>query len=137
MKLSLRCIALLFFTLIGNSFGQVSPKRGIAYGNNSLADMNVLKKGVSWWYNWSNVPDAGLNNYYTSLGVEYVPMAWNAVSDVNDFISKIKPGAKYLLTFNEPNLSVESNMTPEAAAAAWPQLEKIAAAKNLEEPWLP
>jgi hypothetical protein len=130
MKLSLRIITLLF--LVNVCYAQVSPKRGIAYGSNSLSDMNTLKKGVSWWYNWTNVPDAGLVNYYSSLGVEYVPMAWNSNFNTTDFISKIKPGAKYLLTFNEPNLSVESNMTPEQAASAWPQIEQIASAKNLE-----
>jgi PKD repeat protein len=114
------------------SLAQVSPKRGLAYGGNSVADINALKPGISWWYNWTNLPDPLVNNSYASLGVEYVPMAWNGNINVADFISKIKPGAKYLLTFNEPNLSAESNMTPEQAVAAWPQVQQIAAAKNLE-----
>ena len=28
-----------------------SPKRGIAYRDNSTADLLALKPGVSWWYN--------------------------------------------------------------------------------------
>ncbi len=94
--------------------------------------MNILKPGISWWYNWSDTPDAALNSSYSTLGVEFVPMTWNSNFTVADFISKVKPGAKYLLGFNEPNLTVEANMTPEQAVAAWPKLEQIAAAKNLE-----
>lgn len=111
-----------------------SPKRGIAYGYHSKADMLALKPGLSWWYNWSPEPDANLNSDYESLGVEFVPMAWGKVNDANvtDFINKIKPGAKYLLAFNEPNFNDGSRLTPQDAVNAWVNIEKIATAKNLE-----
>lgn len=32
----------------------------------------------------------------------------------------------YLLTFNEPNFSDQSNMSPQQAADAWPQVEAVA-----------
>ncbi|PBJ09367.1 glycosyl hydrolase [Flavobacterium sp. ACN6] len=111
-----------------------SPKRGIAYGYHSEADMLAIKPGLSWWYNWSPEPDAALNANYASLGVEFVPMAWGKISDVQvqDFINKIKPGAKYLLAFNEPNFNDGARLTPQEAVNAWVNIEKIAAAKNLE-----
>ncbi|WP_125723758.1 glycosyl hydrolase [Flavobacterium ustbae] len=111
-----------------------SPKRGIAYGYHSRADMAALKPGISWWYNWSPEPDAGLIDNYESLGVEFVPMAWGKVNDaeVSTFIRKIKPGAKYLIAFNEPNFNDGSRLTPQDAVNAWVNIEKIAAAKNLE-----
>ncbi|MBS7231194.1 carbohydrate-binding protein [Flavobacterium psychroterrae] len=111
-----------------------SPKRGIAYGNNSTADLLALKPGVSWWYNWGSSPENDTNANYESIGIEYVPMTWNAVSDadVQAFINRIKPGAKYLLAFNEPNFNDGARLTPQEAVNAWKNVEKIAAAKNLE-----
>lgn len=111
-----------------------SPKRGIAYGKNSTADLLALKPGISWWYNWGSSPENDTNANYASIGVEYVPMAWNAVSDadVQAFINKIKPGARYLLAFNEPNFNDGARYTPQEAVNAWANIEKIAAAKNLE-----
>jgi hypothetical protein len=111
-----------------------SPKRGIAYGNNSAADLLALKPGISWWYNWGSTPENDTNSNYESIGVEYVPMAWRQVNDneVQAFINRIKPGTKYLLAFNEPNFNDGSRLTPQDAVNAWVNVEKIAAAKNLE-----
>lgn len=124
---------ILIFCISNISFAQ-SPKRGIAYGNNSTADLLALKPGISWWYNWGSLPENDVNANYESLGVEYVPMAWGKQSDadVQTFISKIKPGAKYLLAFNEPNFTDGARLTPQEAVNAWANVEKIAAAKNLE-----
>ncbi|MFH7018819.1 glycosyl hydrolase [Flavobacterium sp. FlaQc-47] len=123
----------LIFCISIAAFAQ-SPKRGIAYGNNSTADLLALKPGVSWWYNWGSSPENDTNANYESIGVEYVPMTWNAVSDadVQAFINRIKPGAKYLLAFNEPNFNDGARLTPQEAVNAWKNVEKIAAAKNLE-----
>ncbi|MDQ6471803.1 glycosyl hydrolase [Flavobacterium sp. LHD-80] len=111
-----------------------SPKRGIAYGNNSLADLQALKPGISWWYNWGRTPENDVNANYASLGVEYVPMAWGKLNDneLQTFINSIKPGAKYLLAFNEPNFNDGARLTPQEAVNAWANVEKVAAAKNLE-----
>ena len=111
-----------------------SPKRGIAYGYHSVDDLKVLKPGVSWWYNWSPSPDTAINPTYESIGVEFVPMAWGKINDadVQAFIDKIKPGAKYLLAFNEPNFNDGAKLTPQEAVNAWANIEKIALAKNLE-----
>lgn len=131
IKKLLFTVLLLFLNC---SISAQSPKRGIAYGYHSEADMLALKPGLSWWYNWSPEPEPALNSNYESLGVEFVPMAWGKVSDaeVQTFINKIKPGAKYLLAFNEPNFNDGARLTPQEAVNAWPNIEKIAAAKNLE-----
>lgn len=123
----------LIVCLSNTTFAQ-SPKRGIAYGNNSTADLQALKPGISWWYNWGSLPENDVNANYASLGVEYVPMMWGKVSDadVQAFIDKIKPGAKYLLAFNEPNFNDGARLSPQDAVNAWVNVEKIAAAKNLE-----
>lgn len=128
---------LFFFIVVLLSSLQLtaqSPKRGIAYGKHSKDDMLALKPGVSWWYNWANEPEANLNADYETLGVEFVPMMWGKVSDaqVQAFIDKIKPGAKYLLAFNEPNFNDGARLTPQEAVNAWVNVEKVANAKNLE-----
>jgi PKD repeat protein len=125
-------IKLFVFFVAFSAMAQVSPKRGMAYGNHSIADLNAVKPGISWWYNWSDTPDAAIANYYTSQGVEFVPMMWNDSYTVANAIANIPAGAKYLLAFNEPNFNMQANMTPAQAAAAWPKLEQIAAAKNLQ-----
>ncbi|TDO73444.1 putative secreted protein (Por secretion system target) [Flavobacterium chryseum] len=127
------CFSILVVCFSITSSAQ-SPKRGIAYGNNSTADLLALKPGISWWYNWGSSPENDTNDNYESIGVEYVPMAWREVNDadVQAFINKIKPGAKYLLAFNEPNFNDGSRLTPIDAVNAWKNIEKIAAAKNLE-----
>ncbi|WP_051234463.1 glycosyl hydrolase [Flavobacterium denitrificans] len=111
-----------------------SQKRGIAYGQNSTADLMALKPGISWWYNWGRIPENDTNANYASIGVEYVPMAWGKLNDneIQTFIDNIKPGAKYLLAFNEPNFTDGARLTPQEAVNAWANVEKVATAKNLE-----
>ncbi|WP_281232754.1 glycosyl hydrolase [Flavobacterium gelatinilyticum] len=124
-------VSAVFLSLITNA---QSLKRGIAYGENTTADLLALKPGISWWYNWASLPENDTDANYQSLGVEFVPMAWGRVNDnaVQAFIDKIKPGAKYLLAFNEPNFNDGARLTPQEAVNAWGNIEKIAAAKNLE-----
>ncbi len=132
IKRFLSCtILILAFSSYG-AHAQVSPKRGMAYGNHSIADLNAVKPGISWWYNWSDKPDAAIASYYSSQGVDFVPMMWNNSYTVANAIADIPAGAKYLLAFNEPNFNVEANMTPAQAVAAWPKIVAIADARNLQ-----
>ncbi|GAB3855142.1 hypothetical protein GCM10028822_25970 [Hymenobacter terrigena] len=113
-----------------------SPKRGMAYGYNSAADLQVLAPGLSWWYNWSSIPDAGAASVYQGLNVDYAPMQWNGSLNNTTvttaaLASRIPAGAQALLGFNEPNFTSQANMTPSQAAALWPVLEAVAQQKNL------
>lgn len=106
----------------------VSEKRGLAYGYHSPADLAVMKNKVRWWYNWAPTPDAGVNHVYASYGMEFVPMAWGAgfnEAALRGYLDQ-HPEVQYLLGFNEPNFAGQANLTPQAAAAAWPRLEAIA-----------
>ncbi len=114
-----------------------SSKRGVAYGYHSVADMQALAPGVSWWYNWASRPDAAVVNVYQSLNVDYAPMQWNGrfgtgTVTADQLAANIPAGAKYLLGFNEPNFISQGNMTPRQAAALWPVLEEVARRKNLK-----
>jgi hypothetical protein len=112
-----------------------SAKRGIAYDLASTQDLQALSPGVSWWYDWSAKPNAALSSSTLSqVGVDFVPMLWNAIYDtvaVEAFI-KANPGIKYLLVLNEPNLTDQANMTPAQAAAAWPGYEAVAAGTGVK-----
>lgn len=78
-KITLISLTLLFIsTLPFFSFSQknVCSKRGVGYGYNTTQDISALSAGISWWYNWSLKPDAGVVNDYKSMGVDFVPMVW-------------------------------------------------------------
>ncbi len=108
-----------------------SAKRGVAYNFASLADLQAVSAGVSWWYNWGSRPDSALPANATSqVAMDYIPMLWNGSYDAATVEAYIKanPGIKYLLVLNEPNLVDQADMTPAQAAAAWPGYEAVAAA---------
>jgi len=92
-------------------------KRGIAANTAPGPDFSP---GVGWWYNWAT-KGSGDN------GVEFVPMMWGK-SDVN---TAVAAGARFLLTFNEPNFHAQSNITAEDAAALWPKVEEQAHAAGV------
>jgi Glycosyl hydrolase catalytic core len=90
----------------------------------------VLSPGVSWWYNWTSAPNSGVPaDYATQYGMDYFPMLWNGNFNAASIVAYLKanPGIKYMLVLNEPSQTGQANMTPQAAAALWPQYEAIAA----------
>jgi hypothetical protein len=102
----------------------VTPKKGIAAA--SFGPAAIATANASWYYNWRNTPNSGT----VPSGVtapEYVPMLSNAgiVTDAN--INALKTAQangtyKYLLGFNEPDLSSQANMTVTQAINLWPKL---------------
>ncbi len=107
-----------------------SPKRGIAYDVASAADLKALSPGVSWWYNWGSAPNTAVpNGYVSTYGMDYYPMLWNGSFNASQVVSFINanPSIQYLLVLNEPNVSGQSYLTPQQAAALWPQYEAVAA----------
>jgi hypothetical protein len=129
LLLCLFCVALLVGPVHARSF-----KRGICYGYHSPADMAAIAPGVSWWYNWAVTPENSVADTFQDLNMEFVPMAWNGGFDqarLRTFLQS-HPDVKYILGFNEPNFISQANMTPSAAAAAWPALEAIADEFGLE-----
>jgi len=105
-----------------------SPKRGIAYNLTGSGEIAALAPGVTWWYNWS--PTAGYSpDDAEAAGLDFVPMLWNFDFDADAVKAAIlaRPGIRYLLLLNEPNLTDQANLTPQAAAAAWPAYEALAA----------
>jgi len=100
-----------------------SAKRGLSYDLRLAADLDTLKSGVSWWYNWYYETGAP-ENYYDDYEMGFIPMLWGgnpsstqkagAASFILDH-----PEIKYLLVMNEPNLVDQANRTPVQAVQDW------------------
>lgn len=109
-----------------------SYKRGVSENKFQYwAQLEAVEPGVTWFYNWSNV----LGSYFDGQEIlEFAPMCWNANFDeakIREYC-KNNPQTKYLLGFNEPNFTNQANMTPQAAAAAWPRVQALAKELNLK-----
>jgi len=114
-------------------------KRGVAYGDwQSTSDFAALSKGITWYYEWSPLPDSisvasGLSSVSITnsvVSVEFVPMIWGE-NDM-DLLDNIPEGAQYLLGFNEPNFMAQSNLTGAQAAALWTQIQAVADQRNIK-----
>ncbi|KAI1354317.1 glycosyl hydrolase catalytic core-domain-containing protein [Xylaria sp. FL0043] len=92
-------------------------KRGLAFNDASLVEEFITLGGqASWAYNW------GASTSDLPEGVTYYPMLWSPAPDhsngwdgfATDAISK---GADALLSFNEPDIASQANMSPQDAAS--------------------
>ena len=110
----------------GSAGGGGMPFKGFAGDPTACADMQHL--GVSWYYNWKQTPSSGC----ASTGIPFVPMIWghsnevsaSAISSaVSSFVSK---GYGYVLGFNEPDNSTQSNITVATAVSLWPSFNNSA-----------
>jgi hypothetical protein len=79
----------------------------------------LSRSGVSWYLNWSSAPDG----IVAPKGVRFVPMIWGSSFVTPARLSQAEHFGPYLLTFNEPDLSSQANMTVSQALSLWPQLE--------------
>ena len=123
-------IILLTVNLSGQT---LSPKRGVAGDMLDNNDCIAVDNYLTWYYNWANTPNAAVINTEQNY-LEYAPMLWNGswnATALTNYLN-VHPEVKYLLTFNEPNLTGQANMTPAQAAALWPQVEAIANTYNLK-----
>lgn len=107
-----------------------SAKRGVCFnlGDFPSNDIPLLGTGCSWSYNWGSGTTEQAMSLFSRYEMDYCPMAWNASWDENA-VRKFKaahPECRYILAYNEPNLTDQANMTPAAAAKDWPRLVAIA-----------
>ncbi|KAF2807708.1 uncharacterized protein BDZ99DRAFT_392158, partial [Mytilinidion resinicola] len=91
-------------------------KRGLAYNDASLTTCFEGDNTISWAYNWAQT-SSGLNSKF-----EYVPM----LIDLRDQFTStwetnwkaaLKSGSTNFMSFNEPELPAQANLTPKVAAA--------------------
>ncbi|KAJ4151637.1 hypothetical protein LMH87_012326 [Akanthomyces muscarius] len=92
-------------------------KQGIAYNDVSMAKSfgKACGERCGWYYNWGS-SSGGLDS-----GAEYIPMLWGPL-DVHtshwdsDAEKALSNGAKAMLSFNEPDMPSQANLSPDAAA---------------------
>ncbi|THG97742.1 hypothetical protein EW026_g4312 [Hermanssonia centrifuga] len=93
-------------------------KVGLAWANGPASYLQFyITSSVNWIYTWSpDTPDP--DNQY---GLEFMPMLWGT-DQIDEFESVVTAGyAKYILGFDEPNESDQSNLDPYTAASLWQQ----------------
>ncbi len=103
-----------------------SAKKGIALGSGVggrtwLQTIQLLH--ARWVYTWACHPPSQLPPH-----VHFIPMVWGHPSGVSADIKWLtrqhrKNAYSYLLTFNEPDNSTQSNLSVHTALKLWPKLE--------------
>ncbi|KAL1836967.1 hypothetical protein VTJ49DRAFT_4431 [Mycothermus thermophilus] len=100
--------------------GPVNPgagksKRGLSYNDPGVL-RHFLNAGnkISWTYNWGQYDDSGVD-------LEFCPMLWGLKLDFAErwpanAQKAIDAGSRCLLSFNEPDLGEQANMSPQLAA---------------------
>lgn len=104
-------------------------KKGVCvsrYNNGKEADADKIDDlGVSWYYTW------GVRSYNENIDAQFVPMIWGKEqAESDDDIAYVKQNYEsgkftHLLTFNEPDLADQSDMTVDEALSYWEKLESI------------
>ena len=133
-------VAFFLISCEGNTptFDQPSPmqksaKRGVSFDFKKIDDLPILSPSVSWSYNWGNSQNATAALWFDTNQMDFCPMCWNnsySADKIRQYVQE-HPNTKYLLGFNEPNLTDQCNMTPTQAAEHWPQVVALAKELNL------
>ena len=120
---------------------QRSAKRGVCWDEKTQtltdATLSKMSPGIAWLYTWGETPVGQTSLLDADGGIAFLPMTWNGDFDEAKLRAYLSahPGARYLLAFNEPNLSGSvggSAMTPQQAATAWPKVKQLAADFHLQ-----
>jgi len=101
------------------------PKRGLAANDDiPIGQFGGTWEGaasqVNWQYNWAS------DTTNKQSFMEYVPMLWDASSTStaswdSNVAKWLGSGSGHLLSFNEPDLDTQANMSPSDAASAYLQ----------------
>jgi RNA polymerase sigma factor (sigma-70 family) len=93
-------------------------KKGVSAWSFNGVGPALADSGADWYYTWST----GHSGITAPSGVGFVPMIWGANSVTSANLAQAKAAGPYLLGFNEPDMSAQSNMTVDQALSLWPQL---------------
>jgi Glycosyl hydrolase catalytic core len=105
-----------------------SHKKGAdfnVYTQYGFFETNVVNLKAFWYYTWGTLVPVP-----TPQNCDFVSMFWGSgnMTDANinaTLQSKGQGTIKYVLGFNEPDRSDQSNMTVSQALAYWPKLESL------------
>lgn len=96
-------------------------KKGLGLATDMGAKINLKDMKCSWYYNWGNNPSSG--SQYQN--VEFVPMLWrerNQATIKRKLNGYVESGYKYVLAFNEPDMSKQCNMSVDEVFNLWPAM---------------
>lgn len=111
-----------------------SAKRGVSFDFKRIDDLPLLSPSISWAYNWGNNQNDNAALWFDTNDMDFCPMCWNgsySESKIREYV-QAHPNTKYLLGFNEPNLTDQCNLTPQQAAEQWPRVVALAKELNLK-----
>jgi RNA polymerase sigma factor (sigma-70 family) len=95
-----------------------STLKGVGAWSFPGAASALAQSGAAWYYTWSAAPPG----IVTPPDVRFVPMIWGAADVTTSVLDEVRTEGRYLLGFNEPDESSQSNMTVAQALSLWPQL---------------
>ncbi|MFI6779496.1 sigma-70 family RNA polymerase sigma factor [Micromonospora sp. NPDC050276] len=95
-----------------------SGRKGVGVWNFAGASQALATSRANWYYTWGT-QHPGIS---TPRGTTFVPMIRSAENVTATELAQAKAAGPYLLTFNEPDLPEQANMTVEQALDLWPQL---------------
>lgn len=93
-------------------------KKGVGAWSFPGVDSALTQSGASWYFTWST-QHPGID---TPARVGFVPMIWGAASVTPAALAQARAEGPYLLGFNEPDMTAQSNLTVGQALSLWPQL---------------
>jgi|GEM_PF-1476527 len=113
----------------GNPFSGGKEGLGVNGTSSNGDGSNLASTKASWYYNWS--PNASSN--VNDPNATFIPMIWGSKNmNSKDLQAAANSNSPMILTFNEPDLPSQGNMSPQEALSYWPQLE--ATGKKLSSP---
>jgi hypothetical protein len=81
-------------------------------------DTALKDSGATWYLTWSTTH----RGIVTPPGVQFVPMVRDAATVTPAALAQARQSGPALLTFNEPDLATQANMTVGQALSIWPKL---------------
>ncbi|KAJ7073579.1 hypothetical protein C8F01DRAFT_1241873 [Mycena amicta] len=101
--------------------------RGLAWPSDNTFDPSIFKSSkVGFLYNW------GHNNTPENTAFPFYAMQWNGAGITTLEADARAAGASTILAFNEPDISSQANLTPQAAAALYQQYIHPLSAKGFK-----
>jgi hypothetical protein len=93
-------------------------QKGVAVWTFRGVSKALARSGASWYLTWA----PGHPGITTPRGTQFVPMIWGSASVTSATLRQVKREGRYLLTFNEPDNTGQSNLTVAQALSLWPRL---------------
>ncbi|MFI6268009.1 sigma-70 family RNA polymerase sigma factor [Micromonospora zamorensis] len=95
-----------------------SARKGVGVWNFAGVSQALVNSKAGWYYTWGT-QHPGIS---TPRGVTFVPMIRSAENVTATELARARAAGPDLLTFNEPDMPEQANMTVEQALDLWPQL---------------